>query len=356
MADHLVADGYKALGYEYVNIDDCWSEMQRDSQHRLVADKHRFPKGIKELADYMHSKGLKLGIYGDVGAKTCAGYPAQNGPKDDGDYYDIDAQTFAEWGVDSFKFDGCNENTAKFDTLYPKMERALNKTGRKILYSCEWPLYKRDSNYDAVAKTCNLYRNTGDIRASYSTIMGVVDNYATNQVNFAKHNGPGMWIDPDMVVVGMDGLNHDESRTHFAMWAIWSSPLLMSNDLRSIKPEMKEILQNKEVIAVNQDKLGIFGKRVHKETDFEVWVKQMTPIVEGEHSYAIAFLNRNSNTKGNHSVQLSQLLPDSKNANGFTVHDLMDKSTDVMSGLKLSDHLQLSVNPHGVRLLKLVPK
>ncbi|CAG2182216.1 unnamed protein product, partial [Oppiella nova] len=125
-ADRLAADGYKELGYVYVNIDDCWSEMQRDSKDRLVPHKERFPSGMKGLADYVHSKGLKLGIYGDVGPKTCAGYPAQNGKTDKGDYFDIDAKTFAEWGIDSFKFDGCNEDTKRFDDLFPKMGKALN--------------------------------------------------------------------------------------------------------------------------------------------------------------------------------------------------------------------------------------
>jgi Alpha galactosidase A len=195
-------------------------------------------------------------------------YPSQNGPGKG--YFDIDAQTFADWGVDSFKFDGCNQEPKDFDRLFPIMKDALNKTGRKILYSCEWPLYQYFHNprinvdYPAVAKTCNLYRNFGDVSDSWDSVQSIIDFYGDNGKEFTKYNGPGNLFDPDMLSIGNFGLSYDESRAQMAMWAIWSSPLYMSNDLRDIKPEMKAILQNKKVIEVNQDSMGKLGIRVSK--------------------------------------------------------------------------------------------
>jgi len=190
----MAADGFKELGYEYVMIDDCWSEMERDSNKRLVPHKQRFPNGIKPIADYVHSKGLKLGIYGDVGPKTCAGYPAQNGPNGT-NYFEIDAKTFAEWGIDSFKFDGCNQDPKTFDDLYPKMGQALNESGRHIFFSCEWPLYQIFANppvtinYEAIAKTCHIFRNYGDVGDSWSSLTSIIDFYGKNNDIFIKYNG-----------------------------------------------------------------------------------------------------------------------------------------------------------------------
>jgi alpha-N-acetylgalactosaminidase len=195
-------------------------------------------------------------------------YPSQNGPGKG--FFDLDAQTFADWGVDSFKFDGCNQEPKDFDRLFPIMMDSLNKTGRRILYSCEWPLYqyfhnpKIQPNYPAVAKTCNLYRNNGDVSDSWDSISSIIDFYGDNSQEFSKYNGPGNWMDPDMLTIGNFGLSYHESRAQMAMWAIWASPLYMSNNLRKITSEMKNLLQNKKVIAVNQDAMGKMGTRVYK--------------------------------------------------------------------------------------------
>ncbi|XP_030430757.1 alpha-galactosidase A isoform X2 [Gopherus evgoodei] len=231
MADLMVSDGWKDVGYEYVCIDDCWMSLTRDHQDRLQPDPERFPSGIRKLADYVHSKGLKLGIYGDVGNKTCAGFPGSYG------YYDLDAQTFADWGVDLLKFDGCNYGTQ--DQLaegYRNMSLALNKTGRSIVYSCEWPLYMRPMQ---------------------------------------------------KLVIGNFGLSWDQQLTQMALWAIMAAPLLMSNDLRHISPQAKWLLQNKDVIAINQDPLGKQGYRITKDNNFEVWER---PLSGG--AYAVAVMNR----------------------------------------------------------------
>ncbi|XP_067404521.1 alpha-galactosidase A isoform X2 [Emydura macquarii macquarii] len=267
MADLMVSDGWKDVGYEFVCIDDCWMAMTRDDQGRLQPDPERFPSGIRKLADYVHSKGLKLGIYGDVGNKTCAGFPGSYG------YYDLDAQTFADWGVDLLKFDGCNYGT--LDQLaegYRNMSLALNNTGRSIVYSCEWPLYMRPMqkpNYTEIKHYCNHWRNYGDIYDAWNSVKNILDWTALHQDSIVDIAGPGGWNDPDMLVIGNFGLSWDQQLTQMALWAIMAAPLLMSNDLRHVSPQAKWLLQNKE------------------DNNFELWER---PLSRG--AYAVAVLNR----------------------------------------------------------------
>ncbi|KAJ8255148.1 hypothetical protein GJAV_G00201490 [Gymnothorax javanicus] len=285
MADMMVKDGWKLAGYEYVCIDDCWPSRDRDSQGRLQADPKRFPGGIKKLADYIHSKGLKLGIYADVGTKTCAGYPGSFG------YYETDAETFAEWGVDLLKFDGCNmPNWTLLAGGYMNMSIALNKTGRSILYSCEWPLYEwpfTQPNYTAIKETCNHWRNFNDVYDSWSSLKTIMDWTASHQDLIAPVAGPGGWNDPDMLVIGNFGLSRDQQETQMALWAIIAAPLLMSNDLRAIDPQSRQLLQNPDVIAISQDPLGKQGTRKVKVNNFEVWQR---PLSNGK--LALAVTNR----------------------------------------------------------------
>ncbi|XP_051877303.1 alpha-galactosidase A isoform X2 [Pristis pectinata] len=260
MADIMAAEGWKDVGYEYVCIDDCWLAARRDDNHRLQPDPLRFPSGIKHLADYVHSKGLKLGIYQDVGTHTCAGYPGSFG------FYELDAQTFAEWGVDLLKFDGCN--FINLDMLiegYKNMSLALNQTGRNIVYSCEWPFYLWpfvQPNYTDIRKYCNQWRNHGDISDSWNSLKNIISWTAAHQSVIQPVAGPGGWNDPDMLVIGNFGLSKDQQVTQMALWAIMAAPLLMSNDLRNINPDSKALLQNQYIIAINQDPLGIQGHRV----------------------------------------------------------------------------------------------
>ncbi|XP_069604770.1 alpha-galactosidase A isoform X3 [Ranitomeya imitator] len=220
MADMMVADGWVKAGYKYLCIDDCWPATHRDKDNRLLADPTRFPGGIKKLADYVHARGLLLGIYQDVGKQTCAGYPGSQG------FYELDAQTFADWGVDLLKFDGCNYGSLdQLENGYRRMSIALNRTGRNIMYSCEWPFYAR---------------------------------------RLTK------------LVIGNFGLSWEQEVTQMALWSIMAAPLLMSNDLRDINPRSKALLQNQEVIAINQDPLGAQGYRVLKVDNFELWEKPLT--------------------------------------------------------------------------------
>ncbi|XP_049622885.1 alpha-galactosidase A [Suncus etruscus] len=318
MADVMVSDGWKDAGYEYLCIDDCWMAPRRDSNGRLQADPVRFPGGIPRLADYVHSKGLKLGIYADVGNKTCAGYPGSFG------FYDIDAQTFANWGVDLLKFDGCYcDSVDHLIDGYKYMSLALNKTGRSIVYSCEWPLYVwpfRKPNYKEIQQYCNHWRNFADVYDSWQSIKKILDWTSSNQEEIIGVAGPGAWNDPDMLVIGNFGLSWDQQITQMALWAIMAAPLLMSNDLRNISPQARALLQNKDVIAINQDPLGKQGYQLRKENNIQVWERPLSNLawalamvnqqeMGGPQLYGISVDSLGKGVACNPSCSITQILP-----------------------------------------------
>ncbi|KAK9159270.1 hypothetical protein Scep_005844 [Stephania cephalantha] len=263
-ADALVSTGLAALGYKYVNIDDCWSAPLRNLQGRLVPDPKTFPSGIKALADYVHGKGLKLGIYSDAGTFTCQVRPGSLFHEND------DANLFASWGVDYLKYDNCFNLGIKPEKRYPPMRDALNLTGRTIFYSlCEWGV---DDPALWAGTVGNSWRTTEDIKdtwASMTTIADINDKWAS-------YAGPGGWNDPDMLEVGNGGMTYHEYRSHFSIWALMKAPLLVGCDVRNMTAETKEILTNGEVIAVNQDPLGVQGRKVHVDGCREVWAGPLT--------------------------------------------------------------------------------
>ena len=268
MADALVSSGMRDAGYIYLNIDDTW-EGVRDAQGNLPSN-HKFPD-MKALADYVHSKGLKLGIYSGPGPRTCAGYPASYGHEEQ------DAKTFAAWGIDYLKYDWCSASRVyKNDYLQPvyqKMGDALQATGRPIVYSlCEYGLGSVEKWGPEVGG--NLWRTTGDIRDEWSSMIGNVEK----QVPTAPYAGPGHWNDPDMLEIGNGHMTDDEYRTHMSLWVLTASPLLAGNDIRTMSDATKAILLNKEVIAVDQDPLGKQASPV-KNGDLETWVK---PLADGD--------------------------------------------------------------------------
>ena len=291
MADAMVKSGMKDAGYQYVVIDDCW-QVSRDAAGNIVADAQRFPHGIKAVADYVHSLGLKFGIYSDAGAKTCQGRPGGLGHE----YQD--ALIYASWGVDYLKYDWCNTldgQSAK--ASYANIRAALDASGRPIVLSiCEWGknqpwLWGREVGG-------NLWRSTGDIQDRWggqekwgdgsccsNGVLAIIDQ----QVGLQSYAGPGHWNDPDMLEVGNGGMTTTEYRSHFSLWAILAAPLIAGNDLRNMTPETQEILTNKEVIAVDQDPMGREGRRVAKDGDLEVWAKQMQ-----DGGRAVILLNRGS--------------------------------------------------------------
>ncbi|XP_022742185.1 alpha-galactosidase 3-like isoform X2 [Durio zibethinus] len=239
-ADALISTGLADLGYVYVNIDDCWSATSRNSEGQLVPDPNAFPSGIKALADYVHRKGLKLGIYSDAGAFTCQVRPGSL-------FHEIDdSQLFASWGVDYLKYDNCFNLGIDPKKRYPPMRDALNATGRTIFYSlCEWGVEDPALWARGVG---NSWRTTDDINDTWASMTTIAD--LNNK--WASYAGPGGWNDPDMLEVGNGGMTYPEYRAHFSIWALMKAPLLVGCDVRNMTAETFEILSNMEVIAVNQ--------------------------------------------------------------------------------------------------------
>ncbi|EDO42026.1 predicted protein [Nematostella vectensis] len=316
MADEMMCDGYLEAGYKYVCIDDCWTSKDRGPNGELQADPNRFPSGIKELAKYVHSKGLKLGIYADYGTMTCERYPGSI------DRLEKDMRTFASWDVDYLKMDGCFADPSKMDTGYPLASKYLNATGRPIMFSCSWPFYQvlkgQKPDYKNIAKHCHLWRNYIDIEDSWEWVTKIVDHYAENQEVLIPVAGPGHWNDPDQLIIGNFGLSPEQSKSQMALWAILAAPLFMSNDLRKIPQFAKDVLLNTEVIAVNQDPLGKQGWRVWKgqngwEKYTEVWARHL---VNG--NVAVVLFNR----RVDKAVQISTWFKDYGMGKQAAVRDL----------------------------------
>jgi alpha-galactosidase len=287
--DALVSSGMRDAGYVYVNIDDCW-HGQRDAQGFIQPDPHRFPSGMKALADYVHSKGMKLGIYSDAGEKTCGGHPGSQGHE----YQD--AMQYASWGIDYLKYDWCNTDDRNPTEAYRTMAKALLATGRPIVFSiCEWGDNKP---WTWALPIGHLWRTTGDIINCWDCVVshgswfsnGVM-RILDKQEGLRQYAGPGHWNDPDMMEVG-NMASSNEDRAHFVMWTMLSAPLIAGNDVRKMNPATRDILTNREVIAIDQDALGIQGFPARKEAGVEIWAK---PLVND--AWAIAVLNRNDAAK-----------------------------------------------------------
>jgi alpha-galactosidase len=271
--DAMVSSGMRDAGYEYVVIDDCW-HGPRTADGFIAADPQRFPSGIKALADYVHSHGLKFGIYSDAGRLTCGGRPGSQGHE----YQD--ALTYARWGVDYLKYDWCSTGDRNAKEAYSVMADALRQSGRPIIFSmCEWGTAKP---WLWAKNIGNLWRTTGDIWDSFDE-NDQAHSWAHPVTNIVDHNeplwpyaGPGHWNDADMLEVGNGGMTPAEYRAHFSLWAMMASPLMAGNDIAHMDEPTRSILLNKDVIAVDQDRLGVQGHRVWKEGDSEVWVKPLS--------------------------------------------------------------------------------
>ncbi len=318
MADAMVSSGMKDAGFQYVIIDDCW-QVGRDAQGNIIADPQRFASGMKALADYIHSRGLKFGLYSDAGAYTCQRRPGSK------DHELQDAKQYAEWGVDYVKYDWCNTQGMNQQDAYTKMRDAIAASGRAMVLSiCEWGSSKPATWAQNVG---NLWRTTGDIADAWSSEgrkfgpppggAGIAAGTATDaapampdmgpppadmpamglgfvqildqQVVLADAAGPGHWNDPDMLEVGNGGMTDKEYQAHFSLWAMLAAPLIAGNDLRAMTPATQAILTNAEIIALNQDKLGKQATRLKRDGELDVWVK---PLADG--SKAVALLNRGS--------------------------------------------------------------
>jgi alpha-galactosidase len=281
IADAMASNGMKEAGYLYINIDDTW-EGGRDGKGNIQTNK-KFPD-MKALADYVHSKGLKLGIYSSPGPNTCAGYEGSYGHEEQ------DARTWAAWGIDYLKYDWCSARILYSDqemqAVYQKMGDALLATGRPIVYSlCQYG--RQDVWKWGPEVGGNLWRTTGDIRDAWDSMSKI--GFGQNEL--AQWARPGHWNDPDMLEIGNGAMSEAEYKTHMSLWSILAAPLLAGNDLRSMSPAILEILTNREVIAVDQDKDGKQGKRVWKSGDQEIWTRELS-----EGALAVALFNRSAET------------------------------------------------------------
>ena len=285
MADAMVTSEMKDAGYQYVVIDDCW-QVSRDGEGNIVPDPQRFPSGMKALADYVHSKGLKFGIYSDAGTATCQGRPGGRG------YEFQDARQYAAWGVDYLKYDWCSHGTQEVKSSYSIMRDALKASGRPIVFSlCEWG---EEVPWKWAADIGNLWRTTGDITDCWSCtgqytrgVMQILDA----QADLWEYAGPGHWNDPDMLEVGNPGLSMAESRAHFTLWAMLAAPLMAGNDARKMPGQVRDILASPEVIAIDQDALGKQGYRFMKHPGKQIWVKELAG---GD--WAVCFFNDGDDT------------------------------------------------------------
>ncbi len=282
-ADALVDSGMRDAGYVYVVIDDCWMKKERDAAGNLVPNPVKFPSGMKALGDYLHSKGLKFGIYNCAGTLTCAGYPGGRGHEFQ------DALLYASWGVDYLKYDWCNHGTANAPETYKTMSDALLAAKRPIVFSlCEWG---ENKPWLWAERVGHLWRTTGDIGPGYIANGKKEWEHGWKQlldmnVGLEKYAGPGHWNDPDMLEVGNKGLTNAESRGHFAMWCMLAAPLIAGNDVRHMTPETRAILTNRTLIAIDQDPLGHEGFRYRVDKDKEIWAKELS-----NKSWAVALLN-----------------------------------------------------------------
>ncbi|WJX66853.1 alpha-galactosidase [Trifolium repens] len=331
-ADAMVSTGLADLGYQYINIDDCWGELNRDSKGNLVAKSSTFPSGIKALADYVHSKGLKLGIYSDAGNLTCSKrMPGSLGHEEQ------DAKTFASWGVDYLKYDNCDNDNIDPKERYPKMSEALLKSGRPIFFSlCEW-----GSEDPAIwgKSVGNSWRTTGDIEDKWESMISLAD--LNNK--WASYAGPGGWNDPDMLEIGNGGMTTEEYRAHFSIWALAKAPLLVGCDIRSLDNTTKELLSNSEVIAVNQDKLGVQGNKVKSNDDLEVWASPLSG-----NRLAVVLWNRSS-SKATVTATWSDL--DLEPGTSVDVRDLWLHSTQS----SVSGDISAELESHACKMYILTP-
>jgi alpha-galactosidase len=329
-ADAIAASGMRDAGYKYVVIDDCW-QTSRDARGVIVADSARFPHGIKALADYIHGKGLKFGIYTDAGTKTCQGRPGTLGHEEQ------DARTYAAWGVDYVKEDWCNAAHLTAPVQYAKFRDALKRAGRPIVFSiCEWG---SNQPWQWAPRVGNLWRTTDDIEDRWPSMLANLDQ--NGQHATAAH--PGAWNDPDMLEIGNGGMTNDEYRAHFSLWAIMAAPLMAGHDVRTMSDSTKAILLNREVIAVDQDSLGVQGILVEERTpERQAWAK---PLADG--SRAVALLNRSSDTATiGVSFARASLSADSASVRDLWMHE--DRG-------RFRREYRTVVPPHAVVMVRLTP-
>lgn len=345
-ADAMVSSGLKDAGYQYVVIDDCWSLKQRDQNGCLVADPEKFPNGMKAVADYVHSKGLKFGMYSCDGTHTCAGYPGSF------EHEFQDAETFASWGVDYLKYDNCYKpRHMEGEMLYKRMSLALRNCGRDILFSaCNWGA---DGVHGWIQGSgAQLFRSTGDIQDNWESIK----NLALSQMDKMAYSGPYCHNDIDMLVVGMHGGSNnefigtlggctdEEYRTHFSLWAIMNSPLMIGCDIRSMSSVTRETLTNPDIIAINQD-MECRGPYVVPGNDPAAMMSLVKPMGDG--SLAIGMFNL-GDKKGELSLQFWDMGIPAAAGMGLELYDCWARKTEGV----FDQRYAAQIEPHGCRMFR----
>ena len=347
-ADAMVASGMRDAGYEYVVIDDCW-HGERDEQGFLRPDPERFPSGMKALADSVHARGLKLGIYSDAGWKTCGGRPGSRGRE----YQD--AATFAAWGVDYLKYDWCDTEGLAARGAYLTMREALRAAGRPVVFSiCEWG---DNRPWEWAPEIGHLWRTTGDITACFDCVVdhGTWKSWGVLQIldkqdGLRAHAGPDRWNDPDMLEVG-NGMTVAEDRAHFSLWAMLAAPLIAGNDLCDMTPETAAILAHRDVIAVDQDPLGVQGFRHRKSGELEVWAR---PLAGGD--WAVVFLNRGTEPLAVRFDWQAEAIEDTRSQRRLDAAAATYAIRDLWAGAGRGDTgapFEAEVPPHDVIMLRL---
>ncbi len=339
IADAMVSSGLKDAGYIYLNLDDNWMDTKRDAQGNLQNNPKTFPSGMKAIADYVHAKGLKFGLYGDRGKRTCHHYNSNWQSESGSNGHEVqDAKKLAEWGVDYWKYDNCDSDPNTQEKDYTAMSNALRNSGRDIVFSiCMWE-YK-----DWMPKIANLWRTTFDIGPEWistSWYRGVYEIIDANN-KYWQIAKPGHWNDPDMLEVGNRGLSYEEQRSQMTMWSIMAAPIMISSDVRSMSNETKELYLNKDMIAINQDSLGVQGHRISDVNGKQVWTK---PLKNGD--IAVALLNNNSSTQ---TVECN--FADLGVEGEVEVRDAWKKKD-----LGPLSHVSIELPAHGSALLRLVVK
>jgi len=326
-ADFFVSSGLRDAGYVYVNIDDCWLAMTRDSSDNLVPDPGKFPNGIAALADYVHARGLKLGIYEDAGTNTCAGFPGSLG------HEQADAQAFAAWGIDYLKYDNCYNDGSDPRARYQAMRDALAATGRPIVLSiCIWG---EQAPWNWGPGLGNLWRTTPDIGDSWSSLTSIFHR----NVGLAVHAAPGAFNDPDMLEVGNGGMTDNEYHSHMSLWAVMAAPLLAGTDLRAASTATLTILKNTDVIALDQDVLGAQGRLIASAAGANVLAK---PLANGD--VAVLLFNESDATATiSTTATAAGVAPTSR----YRLTDLWAKTTRYTTG-----SISASVPAHGVVLYR----
>lgn len=327
MVNALVKSGMRDAGYEYVTVDDCW-QSGRESNGTIIVDKKRFPSGMKALADYIHSQGLKFGIYTSAGTKTCENKPGSLG------YEEKDLKTYFSWGIDYLKLDWCGTESLKPETAYRKWKKLLKKFNKPIVFSISD--FGIDKPWVWNLEPGNIWRLTLDISDDWPSIIRSIDINGL----YLGYSGPGGWNDPDMLQVGNGSMSNIEYQSHFSMWAIMSSPLIAGNDLRKMSGETKKILTNPEVIAIDQDRLAFPAKKIWSNSEgLEIWAKKLSN--SGE--YAVVFFNR--------SLTPKTMSVDWKSLELFKVALVRDLWERKNKGLFFKEYFKL-VPAHGVIMLK----